>query len=519
MNQKKPKILIVDDQPANIELVKTVLRSTPAEIIGATSGKEAIELFNNQSFALVLMDVSMPGMDGPETVEQMKLSKEHKSLPVIYLTAQYEDQELLVRCLKTGAVDILPKPFNQEVFALKINNFLHLLNDRERLEGELAYEREQSEAAARRRQQFLSEMCHEIRTPLNAIVNMTYLLDADLRPDQKEGLELLQYSTASMRKLVNRILDFSRVDSGKVEFEQVGFEIRPMMDALIQSLDPGASRKGLKLESRILEDVPVLVKGDRMRLTQILANLLDNAIKFTEKGTVTVGVELSKDQPDSSELLFRVSDTGIGISPQHQKKIFETYVQANPSTSREYGGTGLGLAISRRLVELQGGHLEVQSEPGQGSTFSFKLSFLKTSRQRPRPLKHKPFEFRSLRGLKVLVAEDNLVNQKIVQKILLKWNASADLAENGKVALRKIQKNRYNLVLMDLQMPEMNGYDATCAIRKLKGHYYHNLPIIAITATAFAGEQNRMESLGMNGYLLKPFTPLELYNKISHYLK
>ena len=526
---ERPKILIVDDNISNIYLVEEILADLDVETVRALSGKEAVEKTSSQEFALVLMDISMPEMDGFETVELIRGNKENELLNVIYITALYDEPFYRVRGIKTGAVDFMTKPIIPELLIGKINIFVNLYKQRKRLEfeirqrmeieKELIAAREIAEDAALAKQQFLSNMSHEIRTPLNAIVNITHLLSEEQpREDQLDNLDILRFSARNLLQLINSVLDYSKIDSGKIEFESAEFDFRKQINALYQSLEPEASLKGLKMELRMGENVPPVLRGDASRLSQILLNLLSNAIKFTEQGQVSLEIKVINELADASEILFRVIDTGIGIPAGMEQKIFEKFIQASPATSRNYGGTGLGLAITRMLVELQGGRIHVESKQNQGSTFTFFLRFGKSNKTSIREAELVPVEYHSLKGLKVLVAEDNVVNQKIALKLLAKWEAVADLAENGEIAVEKIRNNRYNLVLMDLHMPEMNGYEATINVRKMEGQYYRDLPILAVTATAFAEERSKIRSSGMNGYIIKPFTPPELYSRISRFV-
>ncbi|MCX6245249.1 MAG: ATP-binding protein [Bacteroidetes bacterium] len=387
-------------------------------------------------------------------------------------------------------------------------------------EAELIRARKIAEGAAHARLQFLSVMSHEIRTPLNAIINTTHLLmDSTPGDDQTQHLGVLQFSAESLLQLVNRILEYSKIDAGRIELEEGDFEIRELIDLVHQSLEPEAYRRGIFIEAVTGQKVPAVLTGDRARITQILMNLVGNAIKYTDFGKVSLSVDLLKNHRDSVEVIFKVTDTGIGIPADQLENIFENYTQIDPSGTRKNDGAGLGLAITRMLVELHGGRLRVESKPGQGSTFSFSLKLGKTGKE------HMPEsiafykKFRSLKGMDILVAEDNIINQKIMNTILGKWDVTSDIAENGKIALEKIRNHHYNLVLMDLHMPEMNGYDATRAIRNMKGEYYRNVPIIALTATAFTEERAKFASFGLNGYIIKPFTPPELYSTISHFIK
>jgi signal transduction histidine kinase len=527
---EKPKILVVDDNSTNLSLVGALLAGLNIELMRATSGAEAIELTNHEEFALVLMDISMPGMDGFETVEKIRMKVRNKLLNIIYMTALTDEPDLQIRGVRTGAVDFISKPVSRELLIGKVNIFINLYNQHKSLEQEiqkriaaeeeLIRAREVAEDAAMAKQQFLSVMSHEIRTPLNAIINTTHFLyEAHPRPDQMDNLGVLRFSATTLLQLVNSILEYSKIDSGKIEFDNTEFEIRQLTTGIRKSLEPEALQKGIVLQTYTDDEVPGVVRGDCGRLSQILMNLLGNAVKFTEKGHVSLSVEVLNDLPDMTEIGFRVTDTGIGIPPEQQDKIFERYTQGSRETAKKYGGTGLGLSITRMLVELQGGKLELQSDPATGSTFFFSLKFNKSRKKHLHLNKPGHAELKSLKGMKVLVAEDNIVNQKIVLKILSKWEATPDIAENGRIAVEKIRDNHYNLVLMDLHMPEMDGYDATRAVRNMEGEYFRHLPIIALTATAFAEERSKIKSFGMNGYLIKPFTPPELYSKISHFIK
>jgi CheY-like chemotaxis protein len=281
----------------------------------------------------------------------------------------------------------------------------------------------------------------------------------------------------------------------------------------------GMVKSGNNLEFFIGEKVPTFLIGDSVRLAQVFFNLVGNALKFTEKGDVSLVAEVTQDLEDFIEINFRISDTGIGIPEDKQKDIFEAFTQASASITREYGGTGLGLAITKMLVEMMGGRIEVKSQPHIGSTFSVFLKFKKSMKSQAEDSSKKTVQLNSLQGMHVLVVEDNLINQNIVSRLLAKWNAIPDSADNGRIAVEKVSKKRYQLVLMDLHMPEMSGYEATQKIREMEGEYYHKLPILAVTASAFPEDRKKICESGMNGYIIKPFHPAELNSKISHFLE
>ncbi len=526
----KPKILIVDDQVNNIFVIEKLLADLDVDLVRAMSGREAIGLTVLHEFALILMDVQMPDMDGFETVEIIRKDPKNVLLPIIYITAIYNENYYRTKGIKTGAVDFIAKPIISDLFIGKVTIFVNLykqhkileleIKRRAEIEEELHKAKNVAEEAAKAKQQFLSTMSHEIRTPLNAIINTANLLrEEDPRPDQLDNIEILQFSADNLMRLINDILDYSKIDSGKIEFETIDFELRKLLNGIRQSFEYEALRKGLDLDIDVSDTVPAVVRGDSVRLSQILINLVGNAIKFTEKGKVTVAVSVISDLPDEMEFLFKVIDTGIGIPEDKQQFIFESFTQASSSTTRKYGGTGLGLAITKKLIGLQGGVLQLNSKHNEGSTFSFTLKFNKSDKAFIAEEMLMRTAFHSLKGLRVLVVEDNLVNQKIVSKFLIKWEASVDIAENGKIAVDKMQETEYDIVLMDLHMPEMNGYDATRIIRSLEGDYYKNLPIIALTASAFLEDRDKIYVCGMSGYIIKPFNPTELYWKISPFLK
>jgi len=525
MNHRS-KILIVDDNISNILVIEELLADLDVELVRAKSGLEAIEKTRQHEFALILMDVQMPGMDGFETVEIIRQDEKNFLLPIIYITAIYNENYYRTKGIKTGAVDFIAKPIIPDLFIGKVTLFVNLYKQRKSLEQEIEKRKEaeeemklardQAREAAKAKQLFLSTMSHEIRTPLNAIVNTAKLLkEENPRPDQLEDIEILEFSAENLLHLINDILDFSKIDSGKIEFESIEFEMRKLMNGVHQSFDYQATQKEINLEFIVNQDVPDVIIGDSARLSQILINLIGNAIKFTDKGKVLVEANLLSSKGNDVELVLRVSDTGIGIPDDKIQFIFESFTQASSSTTRKYGGTGLGLAITKKLVEMQGGSIDIKSKVGQGSVFTVTMPFVRSEKDHLDEDMLMKTTFQSLAGLRVMVVEDNLVNQKIVSKFLMKWDVNVDVAENGRIAVEKTRNNKYDLILMDLHMPEMNGYDATLEIRKMEGNQNKDLPIIALTASAFIEDRERIYTYGMSGYIIKPFNPSELYWKIA----
>jgi PAS domain S-box-containing protein len=375
----------------------------------------------------------------------------------------------------------------------------------------------QAEQAAIAKSQFLSTMSHEIRTPMNAVIGFTHLLMQDARADQKEYINTLKFSAENLLVLINDILDFSKIEAGKIEFEEVDFSVRDLISNIKQATKQKASEKNIQLKLMVDDDIPEIVTGDPVRLGQILTNLVSNAVKFTSKGSVTICTTLISTNSSKTTINFEVKDTGIGIPKDKQESIFESFTQASSDTTRKYGGTGLGLTITRRLLELQGSGIHLKSAEGEGSVFSFDLNFGSSTRKISKSKTfHKMFK-ESLKGTRVLIAEDNQINVVLAKEFFRRWDVDCDVAENGIIALQLVKTNDYDLVLMDLQMPEMDGYETTEQIRKLNGTRYQDLPIIALTASAMLNIQDKAFVIGMNDYISKPFNPDELYSKIKQY--
>jgi len=388
------------------------------------------------------------------------------------------------------------------------------------LETQLIVSKEVAEKAALTKSQFLSTMSHEIRTPMNAVIGFTHLLlKLDPRPDQMEYLRLLKFSAENLLVLINDILDFSKIEAGKVEFEEADFSIKDLVSNIRLALLQKANEKNIQLKLLIDQDLPEMVKGDPVRIGQILTNLISNAVKFTKEGKVTIVASFNKKTATHTLMDFEVTDTGIGIPEDKIEYIFDSFTQAAADTTRKFGGTGLGLTITKKLLEMMGSEIHVKSELGRGSEFSFSLEMKNSEVQFMS--KHAPTEVitKSLKGVKLLIAEDNAINVILAKQYMMLWDVECDIAENGEIALTLVQTNDYDMVLMDIQMPEKDGYQTTIEIRNLPDEKYKRLPIIALTASAMLDIKDQAFIVGMNDYISKPFNPDELYRKIALYSK
>jgi len=528
------RILIVDDTPDKILSIKSLLEAAGRDIVTAGSGETALRLLLSGDFAVILLDVNMPGMDGFETAALIRSHRRFEHTPIIFLTA-FPDDTFAARGYSLGAVDYILTPVVPEVLRTKVSVFVEQYRMRQEIKRQadervaLAEEhaaRIAAEKANQAKSDFLANVSHELRTPMNAIVGMTELaLEEPLSELVREHLTVVKTNAALLLDLLNEILDLSKLEAGKFSLAFETFELRQLIGALRDTFSYRAAEKQLRFSIDVSEALPERICGDALRLRQVLMNLISNAVKFTERGAVSVSVAAEVQVDQRQSVRFKVVDTGIGISPEHLERIFDPFTQIDASKTRRHGGTGLGLAIAADLVRAMGGRLTVTSIVGAGSEFSFAIPLLPEDAYRKPdasiqmaagpgdfatvPTNNVALAARPLVApLRVLLAEDVAANQKIVTFVLRKRGHVVDVAHNGFQAIDMAAKVRYDVILMDIQMPECDGFQATAGIRSQLG--LGDIPIIALTAHAMPSDRERCFAAGMNGYLAKPLNLRQL---------
>lgn len=378
--------------------------------------------------------------------------------------------------------------------------------------------RKEAEQGLISKSDFLSTMSHEIRTPLNSVIGMSHLLlKTDPREDQAEKLEVMLFSANNLLSIVNDVLDYSKIEAGKITFEHIEMDVASIARNIVKGLQISAEDKGIDLKLDVDPSLQHKILGDPTRVFQVISNLVHNAIKFTQTGYVKVGIRVIDEKEHTITLRFAVKDTGIGISAEKQKVIFERFTQADSSTSRGFGGTGLGLSISKRILELQNSVLQLESEEGAGSTFYFIQVFeksIQTIRQKTQEDRLPKEEDKPLTGIAILLVEDNAMNVLVAKSFLQRWGASIEVAVNGQEAVDKLDTNRHRLVLMDLHMPVMDGFEAT---RKMRANGV-TIPIVALTADLPKEIEEKIKETGIDDIVVKPFLPDELYRKVLHHV-
>lgn len=525
------RILVVDDE-ADLELLirqrfRSRIKSEELDFVFARNGEEALnKLKNDSTIDLVITDINMPVMDGLTLLRRIK--EENIQSKAVVISA-YGDMDNIRKAMNSGAFDFITKPIDMtdldttmykglsEVEVIKQGirakeDLKHTL-----IEKEVALlEKEKAEESKRLKQQFLANMSHEIRTPMNAIIGTVNLLEkSQLDGKQNKYINIIKTSADNLLVIINDILDISKIESGKFTIEKINFNLREKVMHVYESLKVKAEEKGLELNIVYSPSLSEFYKGDPVRITQVLINLTGNAIKFTDKGSVTIDVKQCSEKEGG--VCFSVIDTGIGIAEDKMKFIFESFTQESSDTTRKFGGTGLGLTISKQLVELMGGELKLKSQQGKGSVFMFTLPMeVATACTDENKTDSGKKELKARPGLRILLAEDNKFNQMVAEDTLntLLPELTMVMVENGKEAIAKLKSEKFDLVIMDIHMPEMDGYEATQFIRTQLPSPLNGVPIMAMTANVIAEEIDKCFIAGMNAYVSKPFNQDDLLRKI-----
>lgn len=517
------KILVVDDepdvQPLVLQMYRKQIKNGEFEFRFASNGFEAIQSFDsNEAIQLVVADINMPGMDGLTLLNHLKeRNRIHKTI----IATAYADMSNIRTAMNRGAHDFITKPidFNDlETTIRNANTAVAALYEGLQAKENLAIallEKEKAQQSEKFKQQFLAGMSHEIRTPLNAIIGLTnLLLKTDQTDIQQKYLSTIKHAGDHLLSIINDILDLAKIEAGKMELEQISFSLTDICNAVSQTLFFKAEEKNLAINVVYDHGIPDFVKGDPVRLSQILINLLGNAIKFTNQGKVQLDVKANPINNANYLLEFKITDTGIGIPSDKIDKLFNSFSQADTSTNRKFGGTGLGLSICKQLVLMHGGEINASSTPGIGSIFTVTLPYM-TSEKPNYTLNPILSDLKLKDNVQLLLAEDNPFNQLVAVDTLkdLFGPVRVDLAQNGEEAVAKAVANQYDLILMDIQMPDMDGYEATKSILAANPKQ----KIMAMTANVTEAEIEQCRVVGMVDYITKPFSPDELKFKVLHH--
>ena len=523
----KTRILVVDDYKANIEAMAAMIEADDIEVTSATNGRQALELISRFDFGLALLDVEMPDMNGLELAKLIRSVKKFKSLPIIFVTAHSADSELVFKGYESGAVDVLVKPLIPHIVREKIRTFVELAFQKKQLLIQVAEMQELrtiAESASAARGKFLANMSHEIRTPLNAILGYTSLIK--LKPLEESKLdeiaEVIHRNGDVLLRLIDDILDFTKVDSGHIELIHSTFDLRELINDISETCLIRARDNNVKLQWKLPEAPHSKFKSDPIRIKQVLLNIIGNAIKFSSGKEVAIAVRFEKQQgvDDPLALIVSIKDGGIGLSPSQQKRLFSPFQQADAEISRKFGGTGLGLVISRKIAQALGGDVcLISSEEGRGSHFQveFKLGVVKSSEvekihEIENLAKAQHFNFS---GKEILIVDDISDNRNLIDLYLRKSGAKLQFAVNGRLGVQLALAHRFDIILMDIQMPEMDGFEATKLIREAG----FERPIVALTAHAIQSEIELCISSGCNSVLTKPISFQSLNLALSEYLE
>jgi two-component system, sensor histidine kinase len=490
-------ILLVDDDEFCLEMLSLILKPLEWRLLRADSGKKALELLDREpEIDMVLLDLQMPDMDGLETLQRIRHGYPYRHIPVMIITS---DREKLVTSFSLGADDFVTKPFNPDEIQLRTTNLLHA--------------HWTAEAAIRAKNEFLTNMSHEIRTPLNGILGMLQLLAmTDLTDEQTDYLESVELSSSRLLELLDNILNISRLESEQMTVTPTRFSLRQCIDRALGLVTLKTTRKQLSINIELSSDLPEQIIADSQHLMQILGHVVGNAAKFTEQGSITIRVDPEEQHGTGISIHIKVIDTGVGIAPDAMHRIFDLFSQADGSAVRRFEGAGLGLTISRKLIEQMGGSIAAESSLGMGTTIHLRFPAIippeYCTKAAVTPTTGQTKE------LTILLAEDNFINCRVATNLLEDLGHKIVIAVNGKEAMQAWESRPFDLILMDIEMPIMSGSEVTNLIRQREKESGNHIPILALTAHAMRGDQQRFLDEGFDGYVAKPFRKQDLVSEI-----
>jgi len=477
------------------------------------ANQSALNYYGYSKEKLLMLNMSDINVLDKQTIEEEKEKAIEENRDHNYFRHQLKDGSI-------RDVAVYSSKINDEKLKLQYA-IVFDITERRKAEQELEKAKDFAEEANRVKSFFVSNISHEIRTPLNAIIGLSDLLleDENLTPEQLENLNSIKYSSDHLLGVINDVLDFSKLEAGKVQLEKTDFDLYKLVKESSKTIEFKTKEKSIGLNVSILPDTPRVLIGDPSRLRQILLNLLSNAVKFTSKGHIDINIRVLKSIEDRVKIRFSVSDTGIGIPEEKQSELFQNFTQANSNTSRKFGGTGLGLSICKKLVELQGGKIGLKSLEGMGSTLWFEMEYQISEKAFIPDAEKLDIRIKNLKGMRILLVEDDKMNQFVMSRLLKKWKSHVDIAENGVEAIEKLEKQKYNVVLMDMHMPQLNGIETTKIIRNQTSDVLdHEVPIIALTADVTSETRELVKEAGMNNFITKPSEQEDMYERIVHTL-
>jgi signal transduction histidine kinase len=523
-------ILLVDHSIGNLIILQSALEEKSINIYTCSSSRDALKICSQHTISIAIIEVQMPELSGFELLTILKNNPATSHIIVVLMTRPEIHTNDIILGLNNGAVDYVFKPLDLYITKAKIKSLMILIRQQQELQfknvalevaqGELYQAMEIARESKVIKENFLANMSHEIRTPLNAIVAITHLIQqSPCYPNQSEMLKLMDFSSNALLGIVNDILQSSQIDAGKINILEEEVNIIDLCHNVGNLTRPMAADKGLDLCCHIEENVPGTILTDGLRINQVLINLINNAIKFTTSGSIVLALTVLTKEERRVQLQFRVTDTGPGITATAIRQIFDRFEQLEDRTWQKFGGTGLGLSIVKRLVQLMGGEIEVESQIGKGTSFIFNNWYPIAANQSLANISLTDSVSLTLfQNIRILLAEDNLINQFVAIKILEKWNLQVDVACNGQEAFDMVKAKHYDLILMDTHMPVLNGILATKKIRNELIGPNRNIPIVSFSASVIEHEKREALDAGVNDFIEKPFDPKALHGKISRLL-